>query len=191
MGSETRRFKVMTTKPLNWLDGDWIQTFTGKAVFPFEPTYDMIDIEDIAHGLAMTCRYGGHTNRFFSVAEHCCHLYDWFIETEQFEDAFAALMHDAAEAYIGDVPRPIKKRLPEYLVAEAALEKVIFGKYGVPNPMPKSVKDADRRILADEKAVLLKALGSSIDLEPLHVCIQCWTPEAAEIQFLNRFGLHE
>ena len=54
--------------------GSWAQTFTGRQFFPLDPDPQDIDIVDIAHSLAMQCRYNGHTDRFYSVAEHCVHV---------------------------------------------------------------------------------------------------------------------
>lgn len=66
------------------------------------------------------------------------------------EHAFAALMHDAAEAFVGDVTRPLKQMLPEFKAIERAVEDAIFIRYGVPRPMPRAVKQADLRVLAAE-----------------------------------------
>lgn len=82
----------------------WIQTFTGKKVFPLAMTTDMVDIKDIAHALSLKCRFTGHCRTFYSVAEHSMRV----AELVRPELKLAALLHDAAEAYLPDFARPIK-----------------------------------------------------------------------------------
>lgn len=82
----------------------WIQTFTGKKVFPFAMTPDQVCIEDIAHALALKCRFTGHCKRFYSIAEHSVRV-SWLVRPEV---QLAALLHDAAEAYLPDFARPLK-----------------------------------------------------------------------------------
>src|SRR5690606_5290032 len=79
--------------------GDWMQTFTGRAVYPLDLRPDDIDIQDIAHALSMQCRYAGHTRQFYSVAEHSVHVARW---CRQYGPAAAleGLLHDATEAYL-------------------------------------------------------------------------------------------
>lgn len=83
---------------------DWIQTFSGKKFFPLEPEKNEYDIHDIAHALSLKCRFGGHCQRFYSVAEHCVRVADIVAP----ESKLWALLHDAAEAYLPDVCQPIK-----------------------------------------------------------------------------------
>jgi len=85
----------------------WIQTISGRKFPLAEPDPNQIDIEDIAHALSMLCRFNGHCTQFYSVAEHSMH-----VSHEISNDlALAGLLHDAAEAYLGDVPSPLKKEL--------------------------------------------------------------------------------
>lgn len=110
---------------------DWIQTYTGKKFFPLDPDPELICIEDIAHSLAMQCRYNGHTRRFYSVAQHSVILASKFFKSHDLR--FAALLHDASEAYLSDVPLPIK-HLPQftfYREAEDRLQRMIFAKFEV------------------------------------------------------------
>src|SRR5690606_29748913 len=95
--------------------GDWMQTFTGRRFWPLDPRPDEICIEDIAHALSMQCRYAGHCLSFYSVAEHSVLL------SQHVAEPFRrwALLHDASEAYLVDVPRPIKGDLSNYRAVEA------------------------------------------------------------------------
>ena len=123
-----------------------IRTFTGKWFNPFEPNIDDICIEDIAHSLSNQCRFGGHTKDFYSVAHHsvlCCAAAS---ESNQ----LAALLHDASEAYLIDIPRPIKLKLIEYKPIEDKLMKMISEKFGFEYPLCKEVKDIDEAILQYE-----------------------------------------
>lgn len=102
--------------------GDWIQTATGGQFWPMDPQPDEIDINDIAHALAMLCRFGGHCLRFYSVAEHSVLL----SHAVPPEHALWALLHDATEGYLVDMPRPIKAFLPGYKEAEAGIVRAVI-----------------------------------------------------------------
>ena len=103
-----------------------IQTHTGKFLDLLNPTPDMIDMEDIAHALAHLCRFTGHTQRFYSVAEHCVRMVQWGLPGP----AALRLMHDATEAYIGDVSTPLKTLLPNYGVIELDIRNAIAERFG-------------------------------------------------------------
>ena len=172
----------------------FIETFTGKQFFFNAPTEDAIDIIDIAHSLSMQCRYSGHTKHFYSVAEHCCLLHDWYLDyhgvnymSEKY--AFECLMHDAGEAYLTDVPRPIKYCLPEYLEFEKKIEAVISKKFDLTHPIPDNVKLADASILMDERAQAMSDSGHdwNLNLTPLGITLQFWGPKVAEREFLKRY----
>lgn len=168
--------------------GDWMQTFTGRAFWPMDPRADEIFPADIAHALSMLCRYGGHTNRFYSVAEHCVLL----SQVVPPDDALWALLHDATEAYLVDLPRPVKSQLPGYRVAEYDLMAVICDRFDLPSlTMPASVEDADNRILLDERDALLsrppRPWHQDLQrLEPLGVEIAGWDPPQAEYRYKAR-----
>lgn len=138
--------------------GDYIETFTGKRFRPLAPAIEDICIEDIAHALSNQCRFSGHTWRHFSVAQHsinvCAYLRDQgFSETVQ----LWGLLHDASEAYLVDLPSPLKHQ-PEFLPyrqAEARLMKAICERFGLPDEEPAAVKDADARMLAEEAFELM------------------------------------
>ncbi len=166
------------------VDG-WIQTFTGRQFFPLAPRVEDIDIIDIAHALAMKCRYTGHTKRFYSVAEHSC------LVAYALPDEFKlwGLMHDAAEAYLPDVVRPIKHMLTGFAEIEARVERAIFDKFGLVGEIPVEVHRVDAAILGDEKLALMGPEPASWDLPyaPLNVKIMCLPPPVAKELFLHRF----
>lgn len=166
--------------------GDWMQTFTGRAFYPLAPRPEDIDPADIAHALSLLCRYGGHVDRFYSVAEHCV-LMSYRVPPE---DAPWALLHDATEAYMGDMIRPLKIQMPAYQVAEDHLASVIAVRFGIDPVQPTSVSEADRRILLDERFALMKAppqpWAAVEGLEPLGVHIAGWEPVVAESRYRER-----
>lgn len=166
--------------------GDWIQTFTGIAFWPMDPRPEEIDIRDIAHALSMQCRYGGHTKHFYSVAEHCVTLS--MLVPDGYE--FAALMHDAAEAYLVDVPRPIKNHLGGYRDIEKSLEAVIMPRFGLSFPIADIVMEYDTRMLAHEREQLMATPPQEWQPigEPLPGRVFGFSPEAAETRFLRRFA---
>jgi uncharacterized protein len=115
--------------------GPYLQTVSGRWVNPFDPDPDQLDAGDIARALANQCRFGGHSRVFYSVAQHSVIVSE---QVEQrggdAEDAFAALMHDATEAYLGDMPHPLKHRSPlgaAFKVAEDRLEVAIRDRFGM------------------------------------------------------------
>lgn len=169
--------------------GDWIQTYSGIAFWPLDPWPQEVLLEDIAHALSNKCRFSGHTIRMYSVAEHCCHLYDYLVEEPRAARAYA-LFHDAAEAYLPDVPRPLKALMPEFIEAEDALLEVILQKFGAgASPAIEArVKELDTRILFDERNQLLGPSPRSWNFEakPLDIVVECWIPRVAKEQFLRR-----
>lgn len=118
---------------------DNIRTHSGVLIDVFNPNPDLILIEDIAHSLAHQCRYNGHMNCFYSVAQHSIMV----CETVPEKHKLAALLHDASEAYLSDIPSPIKKRLKGYKDLEDNLMKVIANKFGFEYPLHEEVKKAD------------------------------------------------
>lgn len=162
--------------------GEFMQTFTGRKFWPLDPKPDEIHIEDIAHALANQCRYGGHCERFYSVAEHSVLMARTFARRDV---ALWALLHDAAEAYVADVPRPLKKHLAGYKDAEAKVMAAVCEKFGLAPEMPLEVKAADEDILGDEICQNMRPMDWHADYtNPLGVTLQFWEPERAEDEFL-------
>lgn len=129
----------------------WIITHTGKRFDILNPTPEMIDISDIAHALARICRFNGHTHQHYSVAQHSVMVADNVPE----HLALEALMHDAAEAYIGDISSPVKWCIPEIKDIERRIEEVIEIKFGLRCGNIGAIKEADLRALATEKRDLI------------------------------------
>lgn len=165
--------------------GNWIQTFTGRPFWPLDPKPEEIFIEDIARSLSMRCRYGGHVRRFYSVAEHSV------IVSRHVPSEFAlwGLLHDASEAYSADIPRPLKKCLPDWKALEGAIMGAVAQRFGLQGDEPPAVKAADFAVCADERAQILEP--SVIEWDelpiPLGVHLDCLPPRSAEILFLDRF----
>lgn len=138
----------------------WLQVGReGRAFYPFAPSVDQIDIKDIALSLSKMCRYNGHCWGMFSVAKHsvvgakCIFQQDIFgLNYSEREDlAKEFLLHDASEAYLGDLISPIKAFSPNYKITEGVVEKVISKKFNLPYPLSPNVKLMDRIMLAWEK----------------------------------------
>lgn len=175
---------------------DAIFTFSGHFIRPLDPDPHDVYIEDIAHALANQCRWTGHVEKFYSVAEHCLHVSAVVSDN----NTLAALLHDATEAYLADLARPIKKApgLGEvYLAAEAKLAAAIGARFNISgDPLSVAeIKAADERILWAEAKSLLPVLGKQMP-DPGYDCPrpQCWKPEVAESLFLETFyeyGGHE
>lgn len=170
---------------------DWMQTHSGIA-FSFPPTPKMIAIGDIAHSLSMQCRYNGHCRTFYSVAEHSVLVSDWLLYNVGPAAARAGLLHDAGEAYLCDVPKPLKPMLGGYREASDALDRVIEARFGLPPGAldAEAVKVADYRILADEQAALMGPAPIPWRHHqdgPLGVRIHATSPDAAARDFLLTF----
>lgn len=166
-----------------------ILTRAGHYFNFLQPERSEILIEDIAHALAHTCRFGGHTREFYSVAQHCVLASHVVPEA----DAFAALMHDAAEAYVGDIPTPLKQLLPEFKAIEKRVEQAVLNRFCLALPLPESVKHADLVMLATERRDLMPPDDAEEwdlirNVEPMERAIRPWTPEQAYNAFVTRFN---
>lgn len=132
----------------------WIQTYTGRRFWPLAARPHEVSIHDIAHALSNLCRFTGHTEAFYSVAQHSV-LVSQVVPPA---DALWGLLHDAAEAYINDLNRPVKHSagLGTYRVIEQSLSRVIAQRFGLSPEIPGSVREADDRMLWTERRDLLK-----------------------------------
>lgn len=151
-----------------------IRTWTGKLFDVTNPKPDLICIEDIAHALSNLCRFGGHTEQFFSVAEHSV----WVAQNVRHKHKLAALLHDASEAYLVDIPTPIKKLLPDYYRWEYRLMEVIAEKFGFQYPLHPDVQEADENALRAEWTDIINLKATDYTL---------LRPQEAERRFLNYF----
>lgn len=175
----------------------FIQTYTGKRFWPLDPVAADLDIRDIAHALSQNCRWTGHCRDFYSVAQHC--VYCSYVVPENL--TLTALMHDASEAYLSDLSRPVKHspELVGYRDAERKLETIIAETFELVFPYPPEVKQADNRMLYTERRDLLvgsvewttdreNVLGfEGNDRQPYDFRITSWEPKEAEQLFLERF----
>lgn len=172
--------------------GDWMETWTGVAFYPLDARPDEVHIEDIAHALSMLCRYGGHGFQFYSVAEHSVHIYRWLAAGNYAPNVrLAGLLHDATEAYMVDLPRPLKRSFPEYKKAEGNLWRVVAERFelvGFEDDLPVAVHEADNRILADEIRQNMTPMAWHAKHDnPLGVELEYWNPQRAEAEFLRAF----
>jgi len=165
----------------------WIQTYSGKRFTPIKPNAAAIVIQDIAHSLSMQCRFSGHVREFYSVAQHCVlvsHVCDS-------KDALWGLLHDATEAYLVDVPRPLKHsgKFGAYIECEKIMQKAICEIFLLPNEEPESVRKADTVLLATEARDLLGQLRSdwTQPTKPLPFKIEALSPREAKLLYLERF----
>jgi hypothetical protein len=168
--------------------GNWMQTLTGKRFYPADPRAEELAIEDIAGALARQCRYSGHCLAFYSVAEHSVHV----AAAAPKAHALTALLHDASEAYLVDIPRPIKPHLSGYAALESKLMEVIAARFGIEWPLPSVVKEIDNAILSDERRqnmahmdVTPELWGNSVPA--LGVTLHYWPPQKASEEFIAAF----
>lgn len=167
---------------------DWIATYTGKKVCPLDPRVDDIDIRDIAHALSHVCRFSGHVTDFYSVAQHSVLAAHYAPEDLK----LAALLHDASEAYICDMSRPVKHdpRMAAYREAEHRLMGVIEEKFSV-DCDHEVIHDIDTRLLFTERRDLLPTSpewgGRWGAVQPYAEVIRPWAPKEARERFLQLF----
>ena len=162
----------------------WIQTYSGRQFDLTDPS-SCVYIRDIAHALSNVCRFAGHTNVHYSVAQHCV------LVSQHCKHALWGLLHDAAEAYIGDVPRPVKRVASGVQDLETVILKRIAEQFRLEWPIPEEVCIVDRRISLDEKRCLMGKSPVPWTIEnfykPLDIEIVAWSPAAAEQAYLKRF----
>jgi len=159
------------------------------AWFDFlDPRSSGFTIEDIAHGLANICRYSGQCSSFYSVAEHSLLVSESAVGHER-----EALMHDAAEAFLGDVTRPLKQLLPEFKKIEREVEIAILERFELCYPLSPAIKQADLRVLAAEQAQIMPAGANSwaeaSGVEPAPIRVRHLSPDDAYREFLARFEM--
>ncbi|MGJ7252885.1 HD family hydrolase [Morganella morganii] len=166
----------------------YIATSTGKHIDFVNITPDQICIEDIARGLSNECRFAGQLESFYSVAQHSVYV----SQIVPPEYALEALLHDAAEAYIKDIPSPLKAMLPDFKAVEKRIEAVIREKFGLTHTISSVVHYADLVMLATERRdfeidienqwLLLEGIPSYE-----HIAIQPLTPPQAYHKFMERY----
>lgn len=162
-----------------------IITRSGRVIDVLNPRTEDIDIDDIAHALSNLCRWCGHSSSFYSVAQHSV-LVSQYVPHE---DALWGLLHDAAEAYLMDIPSPIKGLLPDYAQLEAKMQAAIVTNYGLSADCPASVTSVDLCLRATEaiELGLHPQMWDRLRVPPLAVLITPELPAAARDMFLERF----
>ena len=164
-----------------------VSTKSGRRVSLLNPSPSQIVIGDIAHGLAHQCRFNGQTNKFYSVAQHSV-LVASILPREL---RLAGLLHDASEAYLGDVVQPLKDLLPEYQAIEVKFCEILGERFGVNLLHNDAIKHADLVVLATERRDLMPmdtADWSSIaGITPMSRTIKPMSPDAATTQFMEMF----
>jgi 5'-deoxynucleotidase YfbR-like HD superfamily hydrolase len=168
--------------------GDYTETYSGIKFYILDPKYEEIDINDIAHALSMICRFNGHCSQFYSVAQHSVlAAIEAFKKGYDLTIQFAALMHDASEAYICDIPRPIKPEFNNYKQIEENLMKCIFDKFNISISYndPK-IKEIDNDLVTNEAFFLMKSKGNEWKTKTNNIIKikEFWNPGKAEKQFI-------
>jgi 5'-deoxynucleotidase YfbR-like HD superfamily hydrolase len=186
-------------------ENDFIWTVSGKQFWPLDPRADEICIEDIAHALSNVCRFTGHASRFYSVAEHSCHVANLIGEEckrlGRSKDIpqlkMAGLLHDASEAYLCDLSGPIKGATrfgTLYKRFEAGLQSAVEQRFGCPSLDSAIVRWADKVMLAHEMQALIQSravlhvdvsLAAGADMPDLR---EPWTPSVARCNFLEAYA---
>jgi hypothetical protein len=138
--------------------GDYIETYTGVKFYPLDPRAEDVDVADMTHAISHLCRFGGHCSVFYSVGQHSLLTVSYlrgqgastFVQ-------FLGLTHDFTEAYVVDMPSPLKRQLPEYIAVENAIESVIWESFGLRTPTDEEyaeVKAADVFVVQLEARLL-------------------------------------
>ena len=187
----------------------WIQTFTGRRFETLSATFEDFDIRDIARALAMQCRYAGHVSKFYSVAEHCVRVSRRVEQLMVSELGYPAadelvtlcaqwgLIHDASEAYLGDVTRPLKHtpQMAGYREIESKLQGDIAEWLTLPRKQPDLVTAVDIELLGTEARQLKQPIhpdwhtscpGGKLPDELPGLTLG-WDPTKAERLFLERY----
>lgn len=164
-----------------------IQTSSGKLVPIMNPSPDDIDLEDIVHSLPKQCRFNGHCNAFYSVAEHCVRGHDLAMEWYGPDIAREFLLHDATEAYVGDCIRPVKRLIPFFEEIEQGFWKAISTKFGLPYIHSEEVHYLDNVMVVWEKRDLLPNSchwPNLPDITSLKLPeLQPWSSSYAQVQY--------
>jgi hypothetical protein len=162
---------------------------SGGEYFKFlDPENSRFDIEAIAHALSHICRFTGHTRDFYSVAQHSVYVADLVAPEHQ----LAALLHDASEAFLGDVSKPLKELLPDYKAIEKRVEAAVFARFGLPETLHESIKRADLVMLLTEARDLMPEHGNAawaarMGVIPRERKVLPWKPNNAKRTFLEMY----
>lgn len=175
---------------------DFIETYSGAKFYPRDPDPADVSIIDIAHAQSNQGRYSGHTDSFYSTAQHCCILASYVENVMKGSalDCLQILMHDAAETYLVDMPRPVKQYMPEFRKWDHKIQFMVRDWLGLTDiPLPPWQDELDTRIIVDERAQIMSDSGNDwgmAGVKPLGVKVDPWPPKTAEQQFLFRYAAY-
>lgn len=171
-----------------------MSTYSGKVI-DFDGGTNVYDIEDIAHSLARQCRFNGHTPQHYSIAEHCVHMARQLIRLDK-NLAYEALLHDAHEAYTGDVISPIKHKIPDFVLLEHRIACEIMESHGVGVEVQETeegiklyvpslpVSTLDKEIAQHEAGTMMLGWGN---INPDFPALQFWSPDKAKKEYLRLY----
>lgn len=168
----------------------WMQTLNGHKFWPKDGTIEKIDIDDIAHALSQVCRFGGQCKRFYSVGQHSV----WVsLYVEEMGGGLLAqlqgLLHDGAEAYMVDMPTPVKILFPDYKKLEEKLLVKIFDEFKLPHEFDSLVKDADMKALSTEARDLMNdPQWDHLPAPAPNPLWETWDFDKTRMKFIERFG---
>lgn len=166
--------------------GPSIMLSSGSWFDLLDPQNSEFTIFDIAHGLSNICRYSGQCSRFYSVAEHSLYVCE---VSDKFK--LEALLHDAAEAFIGDITGPLKQLLPQYKEIEKNIENAIAHKFNLCLAAKTTTKVADLRVLAAEQAQIMPRgtdfWASPSRTAPADITVEFLSPSESKERFLRKF----
>lgn len=175
----------------------WTQTFTGQQFFFHSPETHKYNLRDIGQALSQICRFGGASTFHYSVAQHSILMADKMYEIHKSSAlALDCLFHDAAEAYVGDMKKPIKVQIPKFGEIEGRIDRAIrrrFGLLGLIQPENALTKEYDMRIISDERRQVMQACDHDWflgDFDPLGVNIVSHNPLDMRETWLQRVHLH-
>lgn len=169
------------------------RTFTRRKFNILKPTSEMIDIEDIAKGLAYKPHFSGFSPRFFSIAEHSLMVEKMVAQCNEsdYHARLEALLHDGSEAYTGDMIKPIKNLLPNFVLIENRIQKAVYAKYGInPKSYTLDIKYFDNQIQDIEALAFYRGYDSLSSVERFLVdqFVEYLTPDEAYSAFIERFN---
>jgi 5'-deoxynucleotidase YfbR-like HD superfamily hydrolase len=166
-----------------------ILLFGGQYFSFVDPEHSRFSIADIAHALSHLCRFTGHVREFYSVAQHSVGV-SYLVPPEH---ALEGLLHDAPEAFLGDVAAPLKRLLPDYKALEHRVESAVLKRFGIAMPLSDCIKRADLIMLATEQRDLMPHHDDAWEWEsisgikPLDVTLVAQSATEAREMFLRRF----
>lgn len=169
------------------MNNPYVETRSGRKVYFLDPSVDSIDISDIAYALANQCRFNGHIP-FYSVAEHSVYVSGLVAEELQLH----ALLHDAAEAYVGDMSSPLKSIVPQFRTIERRIQNVILKRFDIAGDGKEEIKQADLQQLRTEAQNFLPSKGKdweiATDFDPGNgFSPRCLPPQLAYSLFMDTF----